>query len=247
MAKIYDRGTHWELSIFPEITEAVEIIDEPDKGYRAMLGYDPSTDLHVVSNVTYSKDMYSIEDVMAKVESLRTCERCDTLDKERLVLESINIPNKMPQVSDRSFQQPQGLEHLPPTMAHSQITAIPNQPQPVPSNAPLSAKVRPDIKNMFGNLVLDAYLTDAGKYFLGLMLNDRALTESAYPQDPRDLPNFMGNIVDFMSGKQDFMRSPEEAREFLSVMQVQDGNPGAARKPNAKKNLASSSGNIIIY
>ena len=247
MAQIYDRGSVWELSIFPEIEQAIEIIDEPDKGYRATLGLDPSTQRHVVSSVVYSKEMYSIDDVMAKIKALRDCERCDTLDKDRLQLESINIPNQMPQVSDRSLQQPQGLEHLPPTMAHGQITAVPNQPQPVPVNTPLSQQVGPDIKDMFGNLVLDAYLTDAGKYFLGLMLNDQAMIESAYPKDPQEVPNFMGNMIDFMSGKQDFMRSPDEARDFLSVMQTQDGGAGATRKPNIKKNLASSTGNIIIY
>ncbi|MCK5292908.1 MAG: hypothetical protein KAR39_12935, partial [Thermoplasmata archaeon] len=95
MAQIYDRGNVWELEIFPGLAPA-EILDEPDKGYRAVLSLDPATQRHVVANVTYSKDMYTIEDVIKKVESLRTCEACDTLDKERLRLESISVPSAGP-------------------------------------------------------------------------------------------------------------------------------------------------------
>ena len=65
MAQIYDRGHVWELDIFPGLAP-VEILDEPDKGYRAVLSIDPATNRHVVANVTYSKDKYSIEEVLKK-------------------------------------------------------------------------------------------------------------------------------------------------------------------------------------
>lgn len=237
MAQIHDRGTSWELSIFPEITEAVEIIDEPERGYKATLGFDPNSGRHIVSNVVYSKDMYSIEDVMKKIEALRTCERCDTLDKERLQLESINIPTQMPQ------QSPQP----PTTMRHSQIAMTPHQPQPIPTSAPLSKQVGPNIKDMFANVIMDAYLTNPGKYFLGLMLEDDALMQSAYPAREEDTNQFMGDMIDFMSGDMDFMRSPQEAREFLSVMQAGTGKDGKKISPAAKRGLPSSSANIVIY
>jgi hypothetical protein len=247
LAQIYDRGANWELSIYPEITEAVEIIDEPEKGYRATLGFDPTTQRHVVSTVVYSKDMYGIQDVLAKVEALRTCERCDTLDKDRLTLESINIPTKMPTPIEVPPLTPQGPEHLPPTMVHNQIAAEPHQLQPAPSNVPVSQRVGPNVKDMFGAMILDTYLTDPGKYFLGLMLDDPTLSESAYPADPSKIPQFMGDMIDFMSGKVDFMRSPEEAREFLSVMQTQEDAKRVPGRPNVKKRLPGATDTFVIF
>jgi len=226
LAQIYDRGNVWELDIFPGLAPA-EILDEPAKGYRAVLSLDPATQRHVVANVTYSKDMYTIEDVISKVESLRTCEACDTLDKERLRLESINIPSPAP---------------LPPPVA----TPTP-VPVPVPANPPLSQNAAPDVKDMFANIVMDAYLTDPGKYFLGLMLDDKSLVESAYPADKKDMPGFMEDMVDFMSGKVEFMRSPDDAREFLSVMRAGTEEDNRSTSPAAKRSLPSAMGNIVIY
>ena len=226
MAQIYDRGNVWELDIFPGLAPA-EVLDEPDKGYRAILSLDPATQRHVVAKVTYSKDMYTIEDVISKVESLRTCEACDTLDKERLRLESINVPSAAP------FPGSPVIQDLPPPP----VSAVPL----------LSAKVTPNVKDMFANIVMDAYLTDPGKYFLGLMLDDQTLLESAYPANKDDLPNFMEDMIDFMSGKVEFMRSPEEAREFLSVMREGTDESARSISPAAKKNLPSSIGNHVIY
>ena len=226
MAQIYDRGDVWELDIFPGLA-ATEILDEPNKGYRAVLSLDPATQRHVVAKVTYSKDLYSIEDVLNKVESLRTCEACDTLDKDRLRLESITVPSAGPLPVTPSIQTP--------------------PPVPVPTAPLLSAKVTPNVKDMFANIVMDAYLTDPGKYFLGLMLDDQTLLESAYPANKEDLPNFMEDMIDFMSGKVEFMRSPDEAREFLSVMRAGTEGDTGTISPAANRNLPSAMGNIVIY
>ena len=226
MAQIYDRGNVWELDIFPGLAPA-EILDEPEKGYRAVLSLDPVTQRHVVANVTYSKDMYTIEDVIQKVESLRTCDACDTLDKEKLRLESISVPSSAPPASSSAI----------PTPTPGTVLAAPSASQ----------QATPNVKDMFANIFFDAYLTDPGKYFLGLMLDDSTLSESAYPSNKEDIPNFMDDMIDFMSGKVEFMRSPEEAREFLSVMRT--GTEGDVRSVSAaaKKSLPSAMGNIVIY
>lgn len=226
MAQIYDRGTAWELDIFPGLAP-VEILDEPDKGYRAVLSLDPATQRHVVASVTYSKDMYTIEDVINKVESLRTCDACDSLDKEKLRLESISIPSSTP-LSPFS---------TPPIQTPGTVLAAPQA----------SSQVTPNVKDLFANVVMNAYLTDPGKYFLGLMLDDQTLLESAYPANKADLPNFMDDMIDFMSGKVEFMRSPEEAREFLSVMREGTEEDARSISPAAKRNLPSAMGNIVIY
>ena len=235
MSKIYSREHNWELSIFPQLPP-IETIDEMvEKGYRAELAFNPSTNQHVVSNVLYDKSRYSVEDVMQKVEDLINCERCDTLDKKQLAFESVNVPNPI-------LKAP---KHLPPTMIHNQIAASSQDIQsPV---EPLSHKVAPQIRDLFGNLVLDTYLTDPGKYFLGLMLDDPTLSESAYPNDPAKIPQFMGDMIDFMSGKQDFMRSPEEAREFLSVMQAQEDAKRVPGRPNVKKRLPGATDTFVIF
>ncbi|MHA1288957.1 MAG: hypothetical protein ACTSPB_16320 [Candidatus Thorarchaeota archaeon] len=226
MAQIYDRGNVWELDIFPGLAP-VEILDEPSKGYRAVLSLDPATQRHVVAKVTYNKDMYTIEDVLKKVESLRTCEACDTLDRDRLRLESITVPSAGPLPVAPVIQSP--------------------PPISVPAVAPLSQQAPPNVKDMFANIVMDAYLTDPGKYFLGLMLDDQTLLESAYPTDPKNTPAFMEDMIDFMSGKVEFMRSPEEAREFLSVMREGTEEDARSISPADKRRLPSAMGNIVIY
>jgi len=226
LAQIYDRGNVWELDIFPGLAP-VEILDEPSKGYRAVLSLDPTTQRHVVAKVTYNKDMYNIDDVLKKVESLRTCEACDTLDRDRLRLESITVPSAGPLPVSSVIQSP--------------VSA------PVPVTLPLSAKATPNVKDMFANIVMDAYLTDPGKYFLGLLLDDSTLLESASPADKKDMPGFMNDMIDFMSGKVEFMRSADEAREFLSVMREGTEEDNGSISPAAKRNLPSAMGNIVIY
>ena len=93
MAQIFDMGTMWQLSIFPDI-QTVEVIDEiNEKGYKATLGFDPSSDRHVVSEVLYLKSMYSINDVMKKLQELHDCDKCTALDKTKLAFDGIQIPS----------------------------------------------------------------------------------------------------------------------------------------------------------
>lgn len=226
LANIYDRGSNWELSIFPNI-QTVEILDEPEKGYRATLGFDEDTQRHVVANVLYSKDKFSIEEVLKKVESLRNCATCDTLDRDKLRLESIDIASPS----------------IQPATSY-----LPTQAQEAPAPpVPLSQSVSPGIKDMFANLVLDAYLTVPGKYFLGLMLDDQSLMESAYPKGEEDMSTFMGEMIDFMSGDVEFMRSPEDAREFMSVIRGSDETKGGSSGHAAKKQMTHSNGYLVIH
>jgi hypothetical protein len=154
-----------------------------------------------------------------------------------LKLESINIPT--PESPTReTYIYPQ---HTPPVPVEAPLA------QPTISKAPLSQQVTPDIKNMFATVVMDAYLTDPGKYFLGLMLDDQSLMESAYPADKQDMGHFMGDMIDFMSGDMDFMRSPEEAREFLSVMRTEEEERKPGVKIDTKKRLPSMTDSIVIY
>ena len=236
MAQIFDRSENWYLEIFPELPPS-EIIDEPTKGYRAELALDPATNQHVVSNVLYSKKKYTINDVMQKVTELRECERCDTLDKEKLQLESINIPS--PAI-------PAYGAVVSPSSPSPQATSISNTVS-VPATSPLLRKDSTDIKNMFGSIIMDTYLTNPGKYFLGLMLDDETLMQSAYPAQAQDMGQFMGDMISFMSGEMDFMRSPEEAREFLSVMQTKDAEGKPIPIKAGKKRLPSSTDAIVIY
>lgn len=226
MAQIFDRGTTWELSIFPNIS-ATEVINEPAKGYRATLGFDPDTQRHVVTKVVYDKDKFTVDEVLKKVETLRDCAECDTLDKSKLQLESINFAT--PAVPEKVFSLPTGVQGVP---------ALP---------VPPSASIKPGIKDMFATLVLDAYLTNPGKYFLGMMLDDETLMQSAFPQGTDDMSGFMGEMIDFMSGDVDFMRSPEQAREFMSVLQAPGDTVGVGSTPVKRISGSFPTGNIVIY
>ena len=230
MASVYDRGDRWELVIAPEATP-VEEIDEPDKGYHATLGQLPDG-RHVVMNVLYNKDRFSVQDVLEKVDNLRNCSRCQTLDKERLKLDKIEVPSS-PAPTPAPQQQAQGFQTPPPA------------PTPTPTPSPQN-KVR-NVKDWFGTVFLDAYLTPAGKYFLGIMLDDDQLLESAIPENPQEIPDFMDNVLDFLSGKTDFVRDAEEVREYFDAMRSnKDSSDEESRSSRARKKKSSSQG-IVIY
>jgi len=240
MATIYDRGDNWHLVISPN-AKYVQTIDEPAKGYSAALGQDPETGKHVVMDVHYSKSKYTIDDVTKFVEKSRTCPKCDALDKEKMRLEGIELREPNPNV--RNFragadgEDGQGFISEPSPPFQTQQVQQVQQPQHPQS----------PLKDIFANVFFDAYLTTPGKYFLGMMLNDDKILETAMPKDPSGIPAFMEEMVDFLAGKIDFVRSPDEVKEYLSVLKKDGEDSGTSSTSRSRKKKKQTGTAVLIY
>lgn len=220
MATIYDTGKDWHLVIAPN-AKPVQEINEPSKGYSATLGEDPDTGRHVVMDVHYDKDRYTIGEVTGYINKLSTCPACAALDKDKIHVESIEIPTPQTQES----------------------TSVKNvQPQPMQQASQPS--VSSPLKDIFANALFDAYFTTPGKYFFGMMLNDDKLLESAMPKNSEDLPQFMDEMIDFLAGKIDFMRSPDEIKDYLSVLKKDDNTPQSKRYDKKRRGVTPTT---VIY
>ena len=99
MAQILDMGSDWKLIIDANVNP-VEEINKPEEGYIALIGENRDTGLHTISYVMYHKEYTdangnfasrSVDDILQKVDDLKNCERCSTLDKEKLNVDSIEF------------------------------------------------------------------------------------------------------------------------------------------------------------
>lgn len=243
MATIYDKGDNWHLVIAPNASY-VQTIDEPAKGYSATLGQDPDTGKHVVMDVHYNKSRYTIDDVTKFIEKSRSCPTCAALDKERMKLESIEMREPGSDRNVMSFgasgQSGQGQGFLSEPAPQPQVQAAPAAVAVQQPQSPL--------KDIFANVFFDAYLTTPGKYFLGMMLNDDKILETAMPKDPSGIPQFMEEMVDFLAGKIDFVRSPDEVKDYLSVLKKDDDTKTGTSTARDRRNKKKSAGNaVLIY
>lgn len=235
MGRIIDEGSVWKLEIFPEAQPVQEIDETESKGYRALLGYDPVTERHVVMYVWYNKDQYPIGEVLNKINDMRECPVCDTLDRDRLKDISIESPGVRPGYgvgAGRGFGLGQGYRGT-----YQQTVpdiAVPDTP-PVPNASK-------NVKDMFSSAIFDAYLTPAGKLLMGNVFGDETLTEEAFPKTPDEMARLW---EDTTAGR--FLRSPDEAKEFISVIKDNEndsGIPGVPGTNNKKKNVTRG---IVIY
>lgn len=229
MARIIDETDYWKLEIFPEATvvrdEQGQIdkkmwVEEPTKGHRALLGYDNLNNRHVIMYVWYKKDKYSIGDVLSKIDGMKNCPRCDTLDRERLNDVSIesagSLEQHRPNVSGPvSSQVDQGIPSYPGGPAFIKDSAV---------------ERTSNVKDMFTNALFDAYLTPAGKMLMGNVFGDESLAQEAFPKTPDEMARLW---EDSTAGK--FLRSPEEAKEFISVIKGDDDETVPSGSKNSKK------------
>lgn len=209
MAQILDYGSDWKL-VLDENVNPIEEINKPEEGYIALIGENRDTGLHTISYVLYHKEYTdlngnittrTVDDILQKVDDLKNCERCSTLDKEKLNIESIELQSQ----NNSGFVTP------PSTVATQEHIISPTNTAPVlpqPTTSP--------VNSLFSEIVMDALLTDPGKYFLGTFLNDQDMVNSAIKnKKPED---FAEEMFDFMEGKTDIVRSSDEAHDFISMM-----------------------------
>ncbi len=236
MARILEERDNWHLVIAPN-AHPVKKINEPEKGYSATLGED-ETGKHVVMDVHYNKDSYTLDNVQKFVKRSRDCPQCAALDKERMNLDSIELQEEQPVQQRTSGFRTHDMDAgmgMPPQVLHVQAQA---------SKQPVSP-----LKDIFANVFFDAYLTTPGKYFLGMMLNDDRILESAMPKDQAGIPNFMEEMVDFLAGKIDFVRSPDEVKDYLSILKRDDDDTTTrtSTSRNKRKKRGTGAPAVLIY
>ncbi|MDD5614971.1 MAG: hypothetical protein PHH85_02080 [Candidatus Methanoperedens sp.] len=241
MAEIIDSGESWKLVINTTATKLDPrdgYIDEfRTKGYRAEVGRDDNTGQHVVMWVEYDKKRNTLDDVAKKVDQLRTCGRCQTLDKKNLNLGKIQLGGGVGSGEGTSASQNSNF----PGMRGADI------PQARAAAPVFAAEMRKPsaVKDMFSNLIFDAYFTRAGKYYLGLMTGDETLIDSALPKDQNEMGVFMNEILDFMTGDVEFVRSPEEAKEFLGALRAPASEESRGGVAAHKKKKSINTGTVI--
>lgn len=250
MAEILDRGDFW-LLIVNRNAKPVEEINEPSKGYKAVLGFDSELDKHVVMTVEYSKKMFGLDDVYKKVEQLRTCSKCNALDKEKLKLDRVQVDTSPspPVINGVADSVPVRSAGVSPASSPSPSSPVFQGPDPFQPTQPIQpaqaqstgSKFR--VKDMFVDALFDAYFTRPGKYVLGLMTEDEDLLESALPKNMDETSQFMDELVDFMTGEAELVRSPEQAKEFFRALRTPSDEPAAAKKSKKK----TTSPGIVIY
>lgn len=236
MARIIDEGSEWKLEIFPE-AKPVENINEPVNGYRALLGFDDVADRHVIMYVWYDKEKYAIGDVLSKIDSMKNCARCDTLDRERLKNISIEPAVRLEPYYDPALTPvPQNVRGwrgaLSPPGRSAVHTPVSNPSTPAPDT-------HTDVKSMFADAIFDAYLTPAGKLMWGNVFGDEALVESAYPKNVEE----MSRLVEQTTAGE-FLRNPEDAKEFFAA--IHSGDPEDSGKSSGKSSVRKTKG-IVIY
>ena len=235
MAQIIDEGSVWKLVLDENITP-IEEINKPEEGYVAMIGESRDSGLHTIGYVKYSKDYIdssgnratrSVDDILQKVDDLRNCQRCSTLDKEKLNVDSIE------------FQSQNSSGFVTPTP--QAVTQRDNLPNPIFSPGPPPVSSSP-VSDLFSGIVVDALLTDPGKYFLGTFLNDDKMVSSAIKgKKPEE---FALEMLDFMEGGTDIVRSSDEAREFLSLARE---NTQAKADGTTKRTVVRTGPRTVIY
>ena len=100
---------------------------------------------------------------------------------------------------------------------------------------------------MVANVFFDAYLTGPGKYLLGTMLGDDEMVATAVPNDPKGQAKFVGEMVDFMTGKLDIVRDPEEAKRVFAVLNTEDEEDDRTTTTSKKKRKAVPTNAILVY
>lgn len=213
------------------------------KGFKATIGLDETRGDHVVMNVLYDKNKHSIEDVVKYVNQTKSCSRCSALNKDRLNIESIQLGGS--EISAGPSGPASGFATRAARAAQvgsgDESSAFPSSSAPVPV-AP--AKKPLDVKNLFADMFFKAYLTGPGMYFMASMLGDDGLMEQA--MSGRGEVAFMDEMLAFMSGDLDLMRSPEEAREVLSAMRASTDNTSTAQAARKKKKVFAAQ-SVLVY
>ena len=233
MAEVLDRGKFWEL-VIDTTSKPVETINEPTKGYKAVIGENLETGKHVVMNVMYDKSMTTLDDVYKRVEQLRSCGRCQTLDKEKMKIDKIRIGHITEEGNAANIPKP-GV-----SVYSADTTPVGSDPVVVPAR-------KSGVKDMFANTFFDAFLTKPGKYFFSVLTNDEALLDSVMPKNDIEMGEFMDEMVEFMSGNMEFVRSPDQAREYLSVIRAGRESDGSSSKSNVKKRGRKDTPLMQIY
>jgi hypothetical protein len=230
MATITDKGTYIQLMMNPNV-KSVEQINKPTEGYTALIGLN-NEDRHVISYVNYAKEFVNekgvkvvrtIQDILSKVDELKNCSRCSTLDKENLKIESISL--SPPSTPSAGFMTPQS-STVPVTAGTSPVSGP-----------------KKSMKDVFADQFFNAYLTNPGKYLFGMMFGDEDMISESIPQDPESQARFIGEMVDFMSGDIGLMRSPEEAKEYLSVLKSSSDSDSGKTSKSKLRRFASN----VIY
>lgn len=201
MSEIVDNGEFWKLIINPDIKHKENIDELKTKGFTARLGEDADGNF-LVMDVNYAKSKFTLDNIFKFAEQGASCSRCDTLNKERMKLSKVTL--KQAEVSDP----------VPSTPQNNSLSF--NSPYGITS--PNELKKPGAFKEILSDTIFNAVFTDPGKFFFAAMMGDSDMMDKVIPKTSEGLDTFMDDLMGFFSGDVEFLRNPEDTKEYFSAM-----------------------------
>jgi len=218
---ITETDDNYVVSFFPN-AEEVEIDDQPDKGWKAIIGIQDG--LHVVMKTLYNKSIFPYDEedkierfgadydkqtVKALAGNIRNCPICKRLDADVAKIRNVKLYDRSP--------------------------APVTQPMPIVPVATTSNAFNTGnpLGDMLVRLKFDTLLNPTGKALAALALDDDALAKSVMPTDVKGMLDLVANLTEYAQGKGSLYRTPEEVTEFVKALR--EGNKSDDDKANDKK------------
>ena len=192
---IVETTDYYVVSFFPNAVEA-EIDDQPDKGYKAIIGVQGGE--HVVMKVMYSKDRYDLNQVIELAKNIKDCPICKRLNANVADIGNIQL---IDQYTDR---------RSPPS-----LTTVADQP-PIPTTE-LFNTGNP-LQDLMARMMFDTKLNTTGQVATALALDDTALLEKVMPKTIDGVVSLMANLTELSQGKGDIYRTPAEVTDFVKAL-----------------------------
>lgn len=223
MSEIVDNGEFWKLVINPDIKHKENIDELATKGFTARLGEDAEGKF-LVMDVNYAKDKFTLDNIFKFAEQGASCSRCDTLNKERMRVDKVTL------------NQTEVNQTIP----------VASQNNPSPYNNPYGItnpnelKKPGAFKEILSDTIFNAVFTDPGKFFFAAMMGDSEMMDKVIPKTPEGLDTFMDDLMGFFSGEVEFIRNPEDTKEYFNAMRRpkdEDNDVPTRSLKRAKKSL----------
>jgi len=182
-------GAWYVVTFFPDAIEN-SVLDEPEKGWRAVMG-----DLNgeqVPMRAYYMRSMYTLDQVKDFAERLNDCEACKRANEHNSVTE-INVPN--------NYQLQQ-------------------QRAPVGRSTPAASMsgVGKTLGDMLVQSLLKTTMTPLGQVLTATLLNDDEMMESVKPKTNDDVLNLAADFLSSKNARTALFRDPKEMMKYAAAI-----------------------------
>ena len=217
----------WYIVTFFENAIENSVIDEPEKGWKAIMG-----DLNgeqVPMRAYYRQDMYSLDYVKDKAESLKECAACQRANENHEVT-TIEVPNNYRLRNQRER----------PTAADSMFELNRNR-QEEPTRREPVRNGSDAFTDMLMKSVMSTMLTPLGQVFIAKTIGDKDMMEAAMPKNTDDALNLAADFLSSKSPKNMMFRDPDEMKKMAKALRsgTETGAKEEEKEEEAKEKTRS--------